>query len=520
MPNPILLSFILVATFSIVASQSDDCDQSQYLFPIGELTKNFSLDRYFSLSTVSPVTKIIRSNGALANNIEPLYDLFNNFTRIIETRRRTNDSIACNMNIAFPYIKKSNKSMAARQFAAYLDPFKCPSRIDVDVAVQRNELTSVARARAYETLATGLEALFQATSRITVIPTTNWTKGPFRPFGFARSQRNQNCVIDSLFAYRMNDTYFLRAGITNEPPDAFVEDFKRQLIAEYVPREGNSALRGPHIKFGTNCTFEQSSTQLERRAGRLSIGHGGNANVANRFGVFNLASRANAVATDLAEDSLTASNIAILALPMIMNFVPLALIADLNTFSMLCYVVITDLFSTLPFMIKGVELIQTGNGVRKSMGVYMLGNSTLGQMEIFAADCRAKESYKVTGIVFVAVALVLMVLGVGLEVYAAKLRKKRKQRGENGLFGEPFEYVGYGPLGGEPEAEKMRTLTYQMMVEHGIGARYAQSHGSEDSMPSYPSRIINGFEALVGHDKRQRRSSGNTSRSSGSSKRE
>lgn len=58
------------------------------------------------------------------------------------------------------------------------------------------------------------------------------------------------------------------------------------------------------------------------------------------------------VAAGQAEDALTPSNIGILALPMALNIIPVAMITDVSFVGRFVYTIMTDILTCAPFIIK------------------------------------------------------------------------------------------------------------------------------------------------------------------------
>ncbi|CDF39292.1 unnamed protein product [Chondrus crispus] len=320
-----------------------------------------------------------------------------------------------------------------------------------------------------ETIVDAKDALFQAQRNIPQLPdrsddAKNWTRGavPLRDWDLRRS--GQTCTSDNLFAYRKMGTWFLRAGVTNNPVDAFMPDYERQFVDEYIPRDWSDALRLPHVRYGGG-PVENATTIIARFGGIPGLASV-SVMVFDENPALTEALRLNAIAVDQAKDAVTLSNIAILALPIVMTLFPVAFLADLNTFAMLCYIVFTDIFSALPFMIKGFELLDSAATNRGEAVAYHAGNETLGQMEVWAAECHGEDSFRVMGIVFVIVAAVAMVGGVLLEVVAAGVMRRRRAVNKNeasGPFGMAlFEGTRYAPLGSAKQEDWERRLSEEM----------------------------------------------------------
>lgn len=86
-------------------------------------------------------------------------------------------------------------------------------------------------------------------------------------------------------------------------------------------------------------------------------------------------------------DSLTASNIAISALHMVLSVLLVAFITDDNTLGIFFYILFTDIVSTVPFLLKGIELLIMACHTRAMVTALFTGDDNLGQLEISVSAC-------------------------------------------------------------------------------------------------------------------------------------
>lgn len=59
---------------------------------------------------------------------------------------------------------------------------------------------------------------------------------------------------------------------------------------------------------------------------------------------------------------------------MVMNIMNFAYIAKMSTLVMFSYIVITDLFSTIPFLVKGTEMTQSRRPKSEVFAGFFAGN--------------------------------------------------------------------------------------------------------------------------------------------------
>lgn len=67
------------------------------------------------------------------------------------------------------------------------------------------------------------------------------------------------------------------------------------------------------------------------------------------------------------EDALIPSTLSILEVPVVLTFVPLPFIEEINDCAILLYVTFTDLLLVLPLLIKGDQLYMTGSNLETDM---------------------------------------------------------------------------------------------------------------------------------------------------------
>lgn len=128
------------------------------------------------------------------------------------------------------------------------------------------------------------------------------------------------------------------------------------------------------------------------------------------------------------DDAVTPSNIAILALPLVLCLLPIALFADVRPKAMLLYAMLSDVLTALPMAIKGAELLSISKR-RFAAHVTRLGDTSSSNeisvaAELWVCVCRTRADTRPTGVAFVSVAIVTMVTGLVLEVVARRWMRR------------------------------------------------------------------------------------------------
>lgn len=121
---------------------------------------------------------------------------------------------------------------------------------------------------------------------------------------------------------------------------------------------------------------------------------------------------------DLVQDTVFGSNVAILALPIFMTLIPVSAVDYVDKPLVVLYAMITDVFSTLPLLVKGIELLvlRDVEGCESWVqGVEAEDPQSTAIIETWCASCAARASFRRYGYAFVASALFFMMVGLTTE---------------------------------------------------------------------------------------------------------
>lgn len=369
-----------------------------------------------------------------------LHNLITSLARVIDTRADRNHPLSCNLR-GVPWLTNAAADAQLRQVAA--PDVVCQTSFDVTDAVLRNELPDRVARSARAVLQNANDAFATAANEASSLIFANVSSPSWPRFyavrGWDIMRESQRCSLDSAMAYRLRSEWYMRAVVTNFQADAFLPDFQRMYIEEFV-RLDSAPIHMVHPLYtqpddnlpdrstdnSSNTVLVNTSTILIQRYGKAAF-----ASVPMTFDecpALVEALRLNELAVDQARDAITPSNVAILALPMVMSLLPLSLLAELNTLASLLFIVFTDIFSVLPFLIKGVELLQSGTIQRSDLVAYHVGNPEFGIMEVWAAQCSGKGNFRALGILFISISVTVMALGMALEVLAWLCIKNRERK--------------------------------------------------------------------------------------------
>lgn len=438
--NPAMMSFSTIVFFFLLTS-AHMIQALHQPFNISKILPGHQ-SRLFSINTTSPISAAFRRNDSLQQLLQPSFDLIEASAKAIFRRRQERHKDACNLDARSNFGNRIINRAKSLQLGE-IDR-SCLSSIEIDDASRHGELPPRFFETGKEILQNGRRALTSAAFTLSLPRSDNWTdpNGPFEMVyeGNIRLGR-QTCSMEALRAYRKNSQWYIQATMTNHRQTRFMPDGERHTIREWVPQSYNTSLQMVQHNFYNSSHLELSTTILATWAGFATVLTPLSFDDASiSHWTISQAYSRNEVSVDLASDSITASNIAILALPMAMTIIPAAVLTDLNTVGLISYVVLTDLISAIPFLVKGIELIQSSAPRSPAVSASYGGNEEFGEMLVFAVECTGNSQFRSKGIAFVIAAVTAMVIGVVLEIWSHFHMTRRKAKCDN------IEFVS-GPFG-------------------------------------------------------------------------
>lgn len=247
-------------------------------------------------------------------------------------------------------------------------------------------------------------------------------------------RESQNCTLWHTMGLRSKDRWYLQVRVTadngtktnnaNSDNDFLVEHITVSNGVFQEPLEMNV----PKYKNATKLWPATTTFEVWSRPAPDSVGV--NTDIARNLAFRSALSKGDNE-NQQAVDARQGSNIAILILPLAMNLVPVALIADVNTLGMLLYTVLTDVLTTIPLCIKGFELIDIANNHFSATSAQITGKPDMKEVsfaEAWVVRCQLQDSaeHRTVGIVFVVISFVLMAFGIVCEFTARWWVRKRR----------------------------------------------------------------------------------------------
>lgn len=250
-------------------------------------------------------------------------------------------------------------------------------------------------------------------------------------YNFKHKTLTQACTLHYIGALRVGAKWYTNVGLTSLPTHFHAKFNSRQYITEFIRSEDGKLGDALRMKVAVRPVRNEAR---EKRNDTTTILITGRRDVNPSFlgelppyeNPAIIASYARGEFYILqAADALTPSSIAILFLPLLLNLVPVSLIAHVKRSAMLGYILISDVLTCIPLLIKGAELISISTLRHRSVVTRLSAsvNSSVSRSavaESFGAECAAKEGFRSVGVVFVVIAMIVMVGGIAAEFFARR----------------------------------------------------------------------------------------------------
>lgn len=408
--------------------------QLLFLINIGRSEElSWGVSHVYGGSRDQPFTKALNTDQN-AKLIKDLVGWFNYVAEGVQRRRTASDGSECTLR-GQKWINEAVFYMTDRDLPK-------PS----NECATRTEHTREDKKRIEELLDRASDAFEKAGSTVLKDRAIKALWGNKKTYPYKDIRKNiddQTCTVNYATAIRIqNGTWYIIASLTSSHVD---NGGSRHRIVEHIDQD----LRGPlKLKLSSKEDREKFKPDEFRKAKRTSYTTAyaetkGSAHISRILNMqltenlaLNNAVQRNLQSINQAEDATTKANFAILILPLMMSFIPVALVADVSDIATLFYVLLTDVFSAVPFIIKGIELVITGSLSEDSAETWLIGEDGSEQVaETWIASCKPKLRYQTIGIIIICVGLITIIVGILLEFFARKWMSRKRDMGENP---EPF----------------------------------------------------------------------------------
>lgn len=230
-----------------------------------------------------------------------------------------------------------------------------------------------------------------------------------------------SCELVKSVGVFSNQTWGLDVSVTNTTPSEIADFKEREYFTEFVTRDGSHNLR-------TQVCSEKFDVLNSTHGTGLSGVWSGSVGWSSMAGGHieenpALGNARNYIdfAKEMVQDIDSKAATAILVIPAVLCFFPLTLFQDTSVWTIFIYMLVTDIISVMPILFRGLELYNYGRRTEYSMISWVYGNvfdNNPGAVETWVARCKLKDSVRIWGIVFIALAVCSMILGLSIELLA------------------------------------------------------------------------------------------------------
>lgn len=417
--------------------------------PLTAETSKFNLvpwavSRMYGVSTAAPFTKHLRAQPARARaGVTEYFDFLKATENAIEASKRKSRGFDCNLR-SHDWIPKTKDAIGRDRKLGVLNTTCTTAHVHSESEAARAMGMFARNARSFKMAGASLQSMF------------GWEELHALADWKYRSGDDQRCTLEKATALKLNGKWYVEAQVTNNPVQRLVPDIQRGFFEEWIAEDMCCPLSLWFKNFTANASAVSGyeETGALRAYTTITAIWNGATDISAFYNMpyasnrpLDRALRANALAVDQAADATRASNIAILALPMAMSFIPIAVIADVSAVAAFAYIVLTDFFAAVPFVIKGAELLKTGTEVKRGAETWVTGHGDLFVAESWAAACQPRSQYRTTGAILIAVGIAVIMSGCALEHFARKWMRGRILAGEDPRpFGDALFPMAQYPL--------------------------------------------------------------------------
>lgn len=239
---------------------------------------------------------------------------------------------------------------------------------------------------------------------------------PLTGFVFNYPFDGQVCQLEALTLLHVQGRWALQNAGTNAPIQESQADYRRQylsIINTLILNGSSVTMEGVNIPL--TIRGETGNMEHSKWAGTAGLSLA-NPSYDNGQTTASLRER-NSRSVDALRDTLLPSNIAILALPMAGNLVPSSALRLTTWKSLVFFIILTDFLTTLPFIIKGVELVVQARKVAATTLVFHMGRpGDVQYVDVFSQSCSLQTSSFAAGWVFISFGVGLLLLGTCLDI--------------------------------------------------------------------------------------------------------
>lgn len=248
----------------------------------------------------------------------------------------------------------------------------------------------------------------------------------------------RRCTAYRAMAFRVNGKWSIAGKLAKRPFDYYAPTKDKEILSEFILVDDNGLK--PQKLTIPQCNDCSVKTGLTEATASLWFGRQNDdwgyfwekyhRDLRRHDAMKQILSDSNHD-KELVEDSAAISNAAILILPVVLTLLPLGFFQEVSARFLMLYSLVTDVFSCLPIIIRGIELLVVGNTKYHTISSkwYGLANKKdLVVSQVWTAKCTVSPDIRSRGNGFLIFGICAMLFGLGLEFLTFVLTKRAKQR--------------------------------------------------------------------------------------------
>ncbi|KAI0567295.1 Esterase PHB depolymerase family [Gracilaria domingensis] len=395
--------------------------------------------RYFFFADDEPIARTLRKDAAFARAVDDSIDILEEveYTIVHEQKDRLSSKDP-HLDFGEPRICNLEDAAWGKSALDQLEVRGFPRDLSTSCITDFAFPNTTDEIRMRDTVERLAQRLYENRQAISDTAKTNFSN-PDVIYDWPYVTKTEDCFVNVLGAFRIQQDWRLNIGITNERKDNYTQENRRQFLNENIGRGVRAGRMRLYVR-PDDDDEDESPNHIKRNGTTMIVTHRGiaapgvfkNIPLNENLAVIRALDRAE-LHSQQVNDALSPSSIAILVLPLGLNLIPIALLADVGTKATFIYAMLSDVLTVIPLSIKGIELISIGSNVFYG-SVLRMSSSSNGEMpemaaaEVYVARCSSKHNVLPTGIAFLTLSIVFMIAGLVAEIVAKRYAVRHRRR--------------------------------------------------------------------------------------------
>lgn len=422
----LILFTLCIFYFSCTQVHSDRCN-GEYQ---NRETNQFDVLLPRNTSNGNPtVSDLLHTNEKGQKALNDLVDHFESVREVYSAENISSSGSFCNLGID-PRLERRAK------YYNFGEPLNCGFQFDKEELGTGQNLDAVFVTQAVQDLADTLEKVSPEVRKSYGI---EWKDIFINDVVDVKMRRGdiRSCRTYRTMSVRFNNTWSIATKFQKHPWNHYAKAMDREVLTEWVVHDGVNTR--PLLLNMPKCDTEKKQVG-NYSSSTASFWNGSkwddwawfwtkdNKITYEKNWALRLAKAASNYPTEIVEDSGSISAGSILIIPVVLSLIPIGLFQHVSTPFLILYALVTDVFSCLPVLIKGIELPTIGYKPYYGITSKMYGSAEPGELifgQTWAAKCTMNSRIRNTGWAFTMIGISAMIIGFTLEISVCVLTRKR-----------------------------------------------------------------------------------------------